>query len=397
MINNWINQLIQNDVEKEAFSGCKNLSQIEFSGNSELETIGEGAFRNANLSSITLPNTLQIVRTAAFFINESLDNVTFISCDPQDQDSRLIIEEDAFHYCGSLRSVKFPKQLKKIGNSAFSKCHKLDVVLANLSNLELIGPEAFRSCQSVNLELGCLENLSKIGDSAFEETKSLGKIVFPVCVIELGEKAFKNCDINQKEVILPKALQGLGKGCFQSSYYGKHGISALTYKGDSEGIHQKVADYNTIFVLRRVLFDADLLLRTSDTLLNKDTLLSGIHRLVERYFHEGYLRPETPSLLSEILGSFQHLAIFDCLPINQTEGNTEERLDVDFPDNIEALLKGVDAPMRKKALKAFLFIFSHNEYKPGEDLLHFIKYRARLDIDKFLLDLDDNIPEKKTQ
>ena len=119
------------------------MSQIEFSGNSELETIGEGAFRNANLSSITLPNTLQIVRTAAFFMNESLDNVTFISCDPQDQDSRLIIEEDAFHHCGSLRSVKFPKQLKQIKNAAFSKCYKLDVALQNLLNLESIGSEAF--------------------------------------------------------------------------------------------------------------------------------------------------------------------------------------------------------------------------------------------------------------
>ena len=53
--------------------------------------------------------------------------------------------------------------------------------------------------------------------------------------------------------------------------------------------------------------------------------------------------------------------------------------------------------MRKKALKAFFFIFSHNEYKPGEgELLHFIKYRAKLDIDKFLLGLDDNKPERRS-
>ena len=73
--------------------------------------------------------------------------------------------KDAFSYCNSLTSFKFPKHLKTIKNYTFSSCKNLKKVT--------IGNE-----------------VTKIESRAFNNCKSLKSIKIPKCVKKIGNYAF---------------------------------------------------------------------------------------------------------------------------------------------------------------------------------------------------------------
>lgn len=62
-----------------AFAGCINLSKIEFSSNSKLETIDNSAFREClSLTSITIPNTVTNIASYSFKRCVNLTSITFL-------------------------------------------------------------------------------------------------------------------------------------------------------------------------------------------------------------------------------------------------------------------------------------------------------------------------------
>jgi len=66
------------------------------------------------------------------------------------------IDEGSFAYCGSLRTIKLPKGLKKIGRCTFDHDRSLQFIIVP-SNVEHLENQTFRDCldlKEVHLEHG---------------------------------------------------------------------------------------------------------------------------------------------------------------------------------------------------------------------------------------------------
>ncbi|MCH2717618.1 leucine-rich repeat domain-containing protein, partial [Listeria monocytogenes] len=78
---------------------------------------GEGSFYNTGLESIAIPNSVKIIRKAAFQQNLKLETVTF------EQDSQLeTIEERGFKNCEKLTQITLPDSLVTTERKVFEGC-----------------------------------------------------------------------------------------------------------------------------------------------------------------------------------------------------------------------------------------------------------------------------------
>ena len=141
-------------VGERAFESCTSLMTINV--DNVIETIGEMAFSNTNLKSITF-NKLTELGSSAFKECKNLSNVTIPNC-------------------------------YKIPNDAFSSCEKLNDI--DLYNCIEIGNNAFKGCIDLNtLELN---ECKTIGEYAFNGCKKLSEVTLNACE-SIGADAFLNC------------------------------------------------------------------------------------------------------------------------------------------------------------------------------------------------------------
>ena len=141
------------------------------------ETIGESAFRNASVSTVTMP-----------------DSVTEIG-------------EYAF-YSSSVVNVDLSKNVKTIGKSVFARS---DVSAIDLSNVTTIGEYAFQGCDSLNsVELS--SELTSIGEWAFEET-SIEKVIIPGNVKNISAGAFSEVE-TLRTIIIAGSVESIGEYAF---------------------------------------------------------------------------------------------------------------------------------------------------------------------------------------
>ena len=173
-------------IGKCAFSNC-NLSSIHIPDG--VTSIGEDAFSSCeNLTSITLPQNIKTMNGNPFtewngklivksknFIYE--DYVLFdkykrrlIAYRSENKDYEIpntvtSIENGAFFYCKSLKSIYIPDSVTSIGNRAFYGCENLSSIHIP-DSVTSIGDEAFRCCplkDSIEQKLK-----SRFGEQIFE-------------------------------------------------------------------------------------------------------------------------------------------------------------------------------------------------------------------------------------
>ena len=125
-------------ISKEAFSGCKALSDIVLD---YVTSIGEKAFFECD--SITKLSLLSIdsLGTSAFEECKSLVSVSF-------NESLQIIPERAFAGCKSLSQINIPGQLTEIGNRAFAATAMKKLELRMPYSLVTVGEYVFEQAYS---------------------------------------------------------------------------------------------------------------------------------------------------------------------------------------------------------------------------------------------------------
>ena len=138
--------------------------------------IGESAFRENHLTSITLPNSLTSIGDRAFIFNK-LTSITF-------PNSLTTIGERAFAG-NKLTSITFPNSLTIIGDWAFNENQLTSITLSN--SLTSIGNYAFSDNHLTSITLP--NSLTFIGSYAFSMNK-LTSVVVPRSVVYLGSNAF---------------------------------------------------------------------------------------------------------------------------------------------------------------------------------------------------------------
>jgi hypothetical protein len=212
-----IDNLLCNKIDELAFAYCKKLqSNAIIMGATEIEEgafkecpteIEEGAFKECtSLKSITI-STNNIPKSFA----EGCSLLESIEIEGIDE-----ICDNAFSMCSSLKSVKFPNTIKRIGAKAFYCCESYSgtLPLNNYTQLEEIGDEAFLGCNSLVGELVFPNSLTKIGEKAFIECKFTGSIFIPNSVKSIGDYAFFGCHRFSGMIMIGNGCTSIGESVF---------------------------------------------------------------------------------------------------------------------------------------------------------------------------------------
>lgn len=152
-------------IGAEAFSGCRNLS-----------------------GDLTLPDSVQIVGDRAFSGCTGLNGTLTLGSSLQ------TIGAGAFYDCSFSGNLVIPDSVTSIGRYAFY-------------SRPYLRPET-----QGTLTLG--RNLRTIGEFAFLESRYTGSLTIPDSVVEIGERAFYQCENLNGTLTLGRSLRTIGKEAF---------------------------------------------------------------------------------------------------------------------------------------------------------------------------------------
>jgi len=176
--------------------GVKCIGKKAFSAYS----LGEAAFPESTMSSITLPSTL-----------ESIGNNAFEGCNFKTINipkSVTIIGTNAFEGCDKLTSVEIPQGVKVLEWLIFLDCKSLKTVTLH-AGLQRIRYGAFHDCESLTA-VNIPKSVTFIDEAVCKGCTSLETINLSETVDTIGKNAFYGSRI--KSLYIPKSVRSIG-GC----------------------------------------------------------------------------------------------------------------------------------------------------------------------------------------
>lgn len=179
-------------------------------GENNLLTVGKNAFSLTGLTSLTIPARTQKIDQGAFADCYSLRSVTFA----QGTLTGLTLEADAFRRDGYLTTLTFPTQLIKIGDYAFADCNNVADVTFLSTSLFTVGDYAFKSnhyLYSLNLP----STLTSVGAGAFSDCTRLTDVTVSESGGDfvLSDRLFFG-DGSLKTFTVPARVHTIGKYAF---------------------------------------------------------------------------------------------------------------------------------------------------------------------------------------
>lgn len=124
------------------------------------------------------------------------------------------VKENVFWHYEELKSIIFPRTIKKLYDSTLQGLEKLEKVVFKDSNIEEI-PKWFFGGSGVK-DVVLPNNLKIIGESAFCACNRLEKIIIPDSVEKIDYFAFYNCE-NLKQVIIGDNCKDINKSIFDGN------------------------------------------------------------------------------------------------------------------------------------------------------------------------------------
>lgn len=235
-----------------SYTGTDILIPSEYNGNS-VTIIGDRAFYNSDITSVTLPGSITHIGVEAFSFSQALSSVTF-------QEGITTIDRDAFYLCTSLSEVNFPDSLISINQGSFTNCSSLENVFIP-RNVSYISPSAFRGCSALSsltidaanptyhsaenciIETGSMtlvtapsattipadENITIIAAEAFKANPNLVNAILPSGVTRIETEAFSLCS-SLTSVIIPASVTFIGADAFAQD----SNITDIYYSGTKE-------------------------------------------------------------------------------------------------------------------------------------------------------------------
>ena len=103
-------------VIQKAFNECAELKTVTFASSSSLGSIGDNAFSESGLTSITIPASVTSIGSSAFLGCSSLKTVIFANGSLLGNIPKFAFQRSA------LTSIALPASVTSIGNEAFFAC-----------------------------------------------------------------------------------------------------------------------------------------------------------------------------------------------------------------------------------------------------------------------------------
>lgn len=183
-------------IGDRAFYFCQSLETIDIP--LSVTSIGEEAFYACDLiERIVIPESVTSIGKYAFGSTygseKALCSVTF------GENSQLTsIGEGAFFMCKNLNSIVIPESVEVIGETAFNACTSLESVVIP-GGVSTIGRGAFWYCTALK-NVTILDGVTVIGESSFYDCPELESVSIPVSVVTIETFAFDAC--NKLETII---------------------------------------------------------------------------------------------------------------------------------------------------------------------------------------------------
>ena len=175
---------------------------------SSVTEIGECAFLNSGLVTVTIPDTVTEIENGAFSgctgltdikLPESVVNIgtkIFANCtsltDVTLPNAWESIPASTFEGCTALEKLVLPESVKNIRDSAFKNCTALKEIVWSKAP-ELIESNTFYNCDAIT-EMDIPATVTSVGYQAFYDCDGLTKITIPDSVTSLGDSVFYDCD-----------------------------------------------------------------------------------------------------------------------------------------------------------------------------------------------------------
>ncbi len=120
------------------------------------------------------------------------------------------IRDNAFYECSTLRNVKIPETVEKIGHHAFYACALENIVIPD--SVTEIGMGCFCGNSSL-ISASVSENVSELPQSCFRSCTKLKNIIIPQNVTDIGDFCFSGCT-SLSSVSLSENVEKIGDCAF---------------------------------------------------------------------------------------------------------------------------------------------------------------------------------------
>ncbi|MGN0442078.1 MAG: leucine-rich repeat protein [Acutalibacteraceae bacterium] len=181
------------EIQDSAFFGCTSLASVDLRC---VEKIGEKAFMESGLKSVTLPSSVNTVGDYSFASCHSLKSINSESSAYTTLDGVLYKDGILLQYPAGKQENKFtvPSDITQIASGAFyGSGYLTGVEIGN--RVTKLGQTAFAFCDSLqNVWLG--KNMTAIDVAAFAECNSLENVYFYGDSPSFGKDAFYNAGDN---------------------------------------------------------------------------------------------------------------------------------------------------------------------------------------------------------
>lgn len=200
------------------------LSNIDFTKATNLQTIGKYTFFSNQLTNVDFNNLTNLITIGEdAFSSNQLTSVNFSGL------TNLQSIGDYAFELNQLTSVDFSEltNLQTIGRSAFENNELTNVNFSGLSNLEKIGPHAFAYNQLTSTDLNGLTKLKTIERNAFGANKINTLKLNALTNLEtIGYAAFSENELSNIEI--PSSVMNIGDSVFITNQ-----LTSVTIKGKS--------------------------------------------------------------------------------------------------------------------------------------------------------------------
>lgn len=220
------------DIGANAFYSCTLLSSVTFPDT--LKTIGSWAFSQTVIAQAALPDTVESIGDYAFRACSNLTQFDypkglttagkFIFYNSEKLTSITVPEgvtalpAYVFDYSDGLTSLSLPSTLTSIGDYALTNCGALTKVSVPAS-VKSIGDYALYQCAALKeVSFAAQATLTKVGRFAFMGCTTLSALALPDTVTEIGYAAFMN-DAALAAFHYPAALTSITPYSKNSTYY----------------------------------------------------------------------------------------------------------------------------------------------------------------------------------